>query len=139
MYLNLACHETLGVSPHQIMFNEPPPRQITEIINFPGIPSEGVDLTKIYNRILHKLELKKRRRDKKGTPEIQFEVGEKILIKNRQQPSGAEGIMKKLLLLYNGPFLVDRNNQDNIYVIVDPNTKRVKGTYNLPELKRYYE
>ena len=139
MYLNLACHETLGISPYQMMFNKPPPRQITEIINFPELPSEGVDLTRVYNRILHKTELKKRRRDKKGTPEIKFEVGEKVLIRNRQQPSGAEGIMKKLLLLYHGPFLISKNNNNNTYILVNPNTKKIKGTYNVTEMKKYHK
>ena len=122
-----------------MMFNKPPPRQITKIIDFPEMPSEEVDVTRVYNRILHKMELKKKRRDKRGTPEIKFEVGEKVLVRNRQQPSGAEGIMKKLLLLYNGPFLINKDNNNNTYVLVSPNTKKIKGTYNITEMKKFHE
>ena len=37
-YLNLSYHETLGICSYQIIFSEPPPREITEIIKFPEEP-----------------------------------------------------------------------------------------------------
>ena len=135
-FLDLAYHETIGVTPYQMMFSKPPPREITDIIKFPEGPEEELNLTRVYNRILHKIELRRRKQDKTGRHIIKYEVGEKILIKNRQQPSGAEGIAKKLLLLYNGPFLISKDNQNNTYVIIEPNTNKIKGTYNQTEIKK---
>ena len=71
-----------------MMFAKPPPREITDIIKFPEIPEEEMNFTQVYNRILHRIELKRRRQESNGIPKIKFEVGEKVLIKNRQQPSG---------------------------------------------------
>ena len=69
---------------------------------------------------------------------IQYKIGDKVLLKNRELPSSREGIAKKLLLLYNGPYIV-KNNNNNTYVISDVETKKIKGTYNQVSLKMYYE
>ena len=45
----------------------------------------------------------------------------------------------KLLLLYNGPFLINKDNNNNTYALVSPNTKKIKGTYNITEMKKYHE
>ena len=70
---------------------------------------------------------------------IQYQVGDKVLLKNRELPSSREGITKKLLLLYNGPYIITKNNNNNTYIISDVTTKRIKGTYNQASLKRYYK
>ena len=38
-FLNIAYHETIGVTPYQMMFSKPPPREITNIIQFPEGPA----------------------------------------------------------------------------------------------------
>ena len=40
-----------------------------------------------------------------------------------------EGVMKKLLLLYHGPFVVIKDNSNNTYVLTNPSNNKVKGTY----------
>ena len=65
-------------------------------------------------------------------------VGDKVLLKNRELPSAMGGIAKKLLLLYTGPYTVNRVNGNNTYEIVDPHTLKKKGTYNQSSMKRYY-
>lgn len=68
---------------------------------------------------------------------IQYQIGEQILLKNRGLPSTMEGIAKKLLLLYTGPYIVSKDNQNNTYEIVDPRTQRIKGTFNQTSMKKY--
>ena len=65
-------------------------------------------------------------------------IRDRVLLKNRELPSTMEGIAKKLLLLYTGPYIVSKDNQNNTYEIVDPNTQRRKGTYNQSSMKKYY-
>ena len=138
-FLNLAYHETIGTRPHQVMFEQPPPREITSLINFPT--GERAEHTKveIHNRLLHKAELQRLREARKKKRIIQYKVGDKVLIKNRQLPSSVEGVARKLLLLYTGPYLVTQAKGNNTYEIKALNTNKIKGVYNQTELKQYYE
>lgn len=77
-YLNLSYHETLGICPYQLMFTRPPPRKITKLIKFPEEPQEEINLMRIYNRVHHHADLRRRRQNKKGIPVITYENGEKI-------------------------------------------------------------
>ena len=70
---------------------------------------------------------------------ISYEVGEKALLKNRELPSTLEGITKKLLLLYTGPYQIIKNNNNNTYVLKDINSNKIKGTYNQLSIKKYIE
>ena len=63
-------------------------------------------IVEIHNRVLHKAELLKRKEEKNKTKIIKYNVGEKVLLKNRHLPSSAEGIAKKLLLLYTGLYSI---------------------------------
>ena len=64
-FLNLAYHDTLGASPYQVMFNQPPPRELTSLIHFPPMEKEDLAMTTIYNRVLHKAELCKKRDERR--------------------------------------------------------------------------
>ena len=59
-FLNIAHHETIGVTPYQMMFSKPPPREITNLIPFPEGPEEELDLTHVYSRLLHKMETRRK-------------------------------------------------------------------------------
>ena len=94
---------------------------------------------KFYNKTVEWAE-KLREKYKKLQPKIiKYKIGEKVLLKNRELPSTIEGIAKKLLLLYTGPYTIIKDNQNNTYEIIDQITNRRKGTYNQASLKKYYE
>ena len=99
-FLNLAYHETIGTSPYQVMFNRPPPREITSLIKFPFMEEKELAIIEIHNRVLHKAELQKRKEERDHNRILKYSMGEKVLLKNRHLPSSVEGITKKLLLLY---------------------------------------
>ena len=50
-----------------------------------------------------------------------------------------EVITKKLLLLYTGPYIINKDNQNNTHELMDPGSKLIKRTYNQIELKRFYD
>ena len=130
--------DTLGPSPYQVIFNQSPPREITSLIQFPPMEKEDLAITTIYNRVLHKAELRKKREEKHKTKIIKYNLGEKVLIKNRQLPSSVEGIAKKLLLLYRGPFIITQDKGNNTYELTTPGTNQVKRVFNHAEIKKFY-
>lgn len=87
--INITHHDTIGKTLYQLMFNKPPPREITTMIVFPENKAEGIDINRLYNRIQHKAELRRKRQLKTGWIPIKYNVGEKVLIKNRQPPSSS--------------------------------------------------
>ena len=48
-FLNLAFHETIGASPYQVMSDQPPPREITSLIEFPPGEKKEPTRTEIHN------------------------------------------------------------------------------------------
>ena len=121
------------------MFEQRPPHETTEMINFLPESKFEFNKTKFYNNAVERAD-KLRLKYKKSQPKIiTYEVGDKVLLKNRELPSAIEGIAKILLLLYTGPYTVTRNNMNNTYEIQDPVTKKIKGNYNQTSMKRYIE
>ena len=49
------------------------------------------------------------------------------------------GIARKLLLLYTGPYLVNKVKGNNTYEIKSITNNKIKGVYNKTEMKIYYE
>ena len=78
IFLNIAYHETLGLSPYQMMFLRPPPRELTQLITFPEMPEEELDITRAYHRIGNKITLRRNKRRNSGIPELRFKVGERV-------------------------------------------------------------
>ena len=68
---------------------------------------------------------------------ITYTSGEKILLKNRELPSSLEGITKKLLLLYTGPYIVSMDKNNNSYEIREMDSGRIKCVYNLSLIHIY--
>lgn len=67
-----------------------------------------------------------------------FKVGDEVLLKNHQLPGSLEGIMRKLLLIYVGPYIIAQVKGNNTYELVEPTSKRTKGVYNHNQLKPFF-
>lgn len=61
------------------------------------------------------------------------------MLRNGQQPSTVEGIAKKLLLHYTGPFIITNDNDNNTYEWRNLKNGVIKGAFNQAEIKKYYE
>ena len=121
------------------MFEKKPPREITEMINFPPGNEYEFNKLKFFNNAVERTEKLKVKYKQLQPKIITYKVGDKVLLRNRELPSAIEGIARKLLLLYTGPYTITKNNLNNTYELQDPITKRVKGIYNQASLKRYIE
>ena len=60
-----------------------------------------------------KIEKQKAKYSQNQPKVIKYNEGERILIKNRELPGTLEGIPKKLLLLYIGPYVITKDNGNN--------------------------
>lgn len=136
-YLNYAYHESIKMTPIQAMTGETPKRKIEDIINFPIRDVEEVTTVQIYNNMLAQRE-KKVNKDKKNIRRAKpFNINDQVLMKNHQLASTELGLMKKLLLIYVGPFVITSIKGPNTYEISSLQGKK-KGTYNQKDLKLYY-
>ena len=59
--------------------------------------------------------------------------------KRQQLPSSIEGIARKLLLLYTGPYIITQVKGNNTYETKTITNNKIKGVYNQSEMKHYYE
>ena len=121
------------------MYEKPPPREIEEIIAFPMNDGYKFDKVKFYNKVAEDQEKRQTKYQKAIGRVITYKMGEKVLLKNRELPSTLEGITKKLLLLYTGPFLVTKTNNNNTYELKEIVSGKIKGVYNQASIKNYYE
>ena len=113
------------------MYEKPTPREIEEIIEFPTNDGRKFDKVKFYNKVAEDQEKRQAKYQKAIGWVITYKEGEKVLLKNRELPSTLEGITKKLLLLYTGPYLVAKNNNNNTYELKEIVSGKIKGVYNL--------
>ena len=138
-FINLAHHQWIETTPYNATFEKPPPREICDIIQFPQSQEYQFDRIHFHNKIMEKLEQRKSKYQQRVPVKIiQYNVGDQVLLKNRELPSTMEGITKKLLVLYIGPYTITKDHKNNTYEITDTISKKAKGTYNQASLKKYY-
>ena len=104
------------------MFEEPPPREVAENINFPQDEEYKFDEVKFYNKVLGRTEKRRRKYQEHQSKPIEYNIGDQVLLKNRELQSTIEGIAKKLLLLYTGPYTITKKNGNNTYELMETQT-----------------
>ena len=68
------------------MYEKRPPREIQELINFQESQRYEFDKIKFFNKVIDNLEKRKNQYKKNEDKIIQYEVGEKALLRNRELP-----------------------------------------------------
>ena len=63
------------------MFEKPPPREITELVNFPQSEEYKFDKVKFYNKILERTEKRRRKYQEHQPTPIEYNVGDQVLLK----------------------------------------------------------
>lgn len=75
-----------------------------------------------------KAEERRRRHNQKGRPS-QFHVGDEVLIRTHHLSSVVDTKIHTFFMLYEGLFVVKEIKNHNAYVVCDPNTLCIRGTY----------
>lgn len=138
-FINCSYHHYLNETPYTVMYERTPSREITDLINFPISERRPFEVLRFYNPIQEKTKRQQRKYAEANKRSIDYKIGDKVLIRNRGLPSTFQGIMKKLLLLYIGPYIITKVNGNNTYEITDPITNKIKGTYNQASMKIYHK
>ena len=120
------------------MYEKPPPREITDILEFPSNHMYRFDKAKFYNKVAEDQIKRQNKYQKASGKLIIYEKGEKILLRNRELPSTLEGITKKLLLLYTGPYIISNVKNNNTYEIKEIDSERIKGVHILSLIHIFY-
>lgn len=137
--INSTLHDSTGMTPHEALFGTPPAREIEEIVDFSWFIKPRRELIYlIQSRLEAKAKERNNRQAKTKSTEIKYQVGERVLIKNRQLPSGELGLTRKLFLLYIGPFRIKKVNTNNT-VVIEYEDGQEKGTININQIKPYKE
>ena len=136
-FLNLAYHPAIGITPYSAMYERQPPREIADILEFPREHKYRFDKVQFCNKVAEDQEKRRKKYNKGMDKVIHYTVGEKVLLKNRELPSSLEGITKKLLLLYTGPYIVSKDNNNNTYEIKEISSSKVKGVFNQASMKKF--
>ena len=75
-FINLAHHQSIDTTPYSAMFEKPPPREISDIIQFPQSQEYQFDRIHYHNKIMEKLEQRKRKYQQQvPTKIIHYNVG----------------------------------------------------------------
>jgi len=137
--LNNTVHEATGCTPQELFLIEGQKyNPLAESVEFPPRTPEDlqVKLTMAREIQMSKAEKRKLRHDSKGIP-IKFNVGDRILIRSHRLSSMAEKVIRKFFLLFEGPYVIVGIKAQNAYTVEDPNTKIIRGTFNVIHLRTY--
>lgn len=138
--LNNTIHESTGFTPRELFLTGERYSPIYEAVECPPGTSEdlNVKLTMADEVQRSKAEKRRLRHDQQGKPCI-FNIGDKVLVRTHHQSSAVDKRIHKFFLLYEGPFVVAAVRQRNAYEVYDPDTKSIRGTFNVIFLRKYID
>lgn len=139
-WLNNAIHESTGFSPNEIHFSKPRENSFISKINFPEVGGcfslpDNIKLI-VKQNLLTKAEKRQLRHDRSVKSQI-FKPGDRVLIRNHERSSAESRVIKKLFLLYVGPYRVRAKAGPNSYEIEDEETGAFVGVHNVYNLKPF--
>lgn len=69
---------------------------------------------------------------------IKYQLGDLVKIKKANKSNAGKKVTKKFALLYEGPYVIVAVPFANVYTLMDPNTKLIRGKFNTINLARYH-
>lgn len=136
--LNNTVHESTGFTPSEIFLKTERYSPIYEAVECPprGSDDFAVKLTMAAEIQRTKAEKRQIRHDCGGKA-IRFLVGEEVLVRTHRSSSAVDHHIKKFFMLYEGPYKIVEIKNSNAYVVSDPVTDQVRGTFNVIFLRKY--
>lgn len=140
--INSNYHEAIGMSPLEAHTGRIPQDSIIKHIEFPNGGDEDDDEEERRNKRLVYANLKNtyvaRRKKHQRTHKVtRLKEGDLVLVRNTPRSNHRMGIMRKLCLLFIGPFRIKRAKGLNVYVLEDSNGQIV-GSFNIRRLKVFH-
>lgn len=136
--INESFHETIGMTPYQAHYGRVPIRSWTRYLDKDIFKLGEEDQSeKIYLRIKEKRQ-KEADKINQRVKLTEFDVGDKVLIKTNPISDAARNIVAKFCSLFAGPFVVHRKLGKATYELAGL-TGKPRGTFNVRQMKKYYE
>lgn len=137
LLINSAVHESTGFSPISLEKNTPPDQTLRKVIEFPEEKRKNLEVRlELAKRKLQSREEKNKIKNNKNLTE--FKVGDTVWVKANPISSKVDGEVKKLFMIYEGPYKIGKQISENAFQLQTLHNK-IKGTYNRMHLKHYYQ
>lgn len=108
--INLAHHDSIGMTPYQAMTGKNPERLVEQFIAFPSnyLETQEEITEKIKNILVISANKRKNRYDKPTYTNPKYKLGDKVLVRNHTLAYSIDSLSKKFMLIYVGPFEISR-------------------------------
>lgn len=139
-YLNNVVHDSTSYTPNELHFGKSRANNFIKNINFPSSRQFETNFYVIVlarERLLSKDE-KRRARHEQVKNIINFKPGDNVLVLNQERTSALNKEIKKLFLLYKGPYQAKRISGPNSYELCDVSGE-TGGIHNVVNLKKFVE
>lgn len=135
-WINNTTHSTTGYTPQEIMGKPRNPLTLEKLIDFPQEleAAKTEVIIQIAQRRLKKAAQQRNSIHDRGKKFLKYTTGQRVLIKEQRLSSAEDREIKKLFLLYRGPYTI-LETRDNNTVIVQEEDKVI--TYNIKNVKPY--
>lgn len=137
---NSTYHESIKYTPCEIMYGEGTELTFDESLFGSEMIRRNVE--QIRNEVRKNLQKAGEQRRAKFNQRyrlIQFQIGDLVKIRKLNKSDAKQKIIKKFEPLYEGPYVVGSIPNANVYVLLEPNTNRIRGKYNAIHLSKYYQ
>lgn len=136
------CHnDTTELTPIELHLDKKPTRPWTEFFNLDNEYKKDltyetkIELTR--KRIIRKGQMRKVRFDKSHKL-TSFSVGDLVLVRANNISDAASKKIAKFMTLFEGPYIILEKVYETTFVVAHPTTKKVRGKFNIQDLRRYY-
>lgn len=136
---NNTFHDSMGFTPCEVMYGESTKLSFDAILN---VKQDQMEIQKIRDLVRVNLQKTAEFRSAKFNQRyrlIQYQIGELVKIKKLNKSDAKQKITKKFEPIYEGPYVIAGNPYRNVYILVDPVTKDLRGKFNTIHLSRYYK
>jgi hypothetical protein len=136
--INGNLHESIGMPPYRVQFGRHMKPLLQPFINYPPntIIQDETTLNKEIMNNLKRTYLVRKRRHHQNHKVIRLKIGELVLVRNTPRSDHRKGIMRKLSVLFIGPYRIKKRVGPNAYSL-ELLTGQYLGTFNLRRLKRF--
>lgn len=136
--LNHTVHEATGFMPSELFLKQTRHNPLSGVVDFP--PGDPIDFELKFTMAREiqetRAEARKRKHDAKGSP-VSYKIGDFVLVRTHPMSSVVDKCIHKFFLLYEGPYQVQEIKIHNAYVVSDPKTRKIRGTFNVVMLRPY--
>jgi hypothetical protein len=141
--MNNTHNDTTEFTPMEAHFDKKPERVWDKWLGIGEETNSGEiadKLERIRGNIIRKGKMRAERKKKKDKRQAtDFKIGDKILVRTNPMSDKQKGIYHGFMALYEGPYKISEFRGPATCVVSNPETKEVRGTFHVTNMKLYKE